>query len=457
MRELPKFVVSRLRSSAPLAGHPDADVLTAFGERSLPASERAVVLEHLARCGDCREIVALALPANEVAEPAAIVGFRSRWRWPVLRGVAVAATVIAVAALGIYQYHRKPANLTIARNAENIPAVVPPTAKETGTTPPQTDSMVQNAESPAEAASRQPQGVVRKPTSNPADAMGWRAKSVDTAAASGIASGAAASQGTKVAMATPPQDLAFTAPQAPPDQAAKQIPAPSPAGQDLSHAVSQIGEARNQAGSVEAQTPPQPQANVTADLQPPAESKDSISRAKPAASASGAAVGGPPLLARNLAGVPQGNQTATAHWTISSTGSLQRSLDSGKTWQDVNVNWKDYRSADSTQMASTSNPAEARKKVFKTKAPTAKSESSIVFRSVAAIDNEVWAGASGGLLYHSADAGSNWTSITPSAHGATLTGDIIRIEFSDTLHGNVATSASEVWVTADGGQSWLKQ
>jgi len=33
--------------------HPDADVLTAFGERSLPGAERAVVLDHLAQCGDC--------------------------------------------------------------------------------------------------------------------------------------------------------------------------------------------------------------------------------------------------------------------------------------------------------------------------------------------------------------------------------------------------------------------
>src|SRR5579864_9016935 len=100
MRELPKFVIERLKVSTPSPLHPDADVLTAFAERALPASERAVVTEHLARCGDCRNIIALALPATEGLEPAeAIVGFRSRWRWPVLRGAAVVAGVIAVAAV----------------------------------------------------------------------------------------------------------------------------------------------------------------------------------------------------------------------------------------------------------------------------------------------------------------------------------------------------------------------
>ena len=70
MSELPQIVRERLKTS-PLPGiHPDADVLTAFGERLLPESERALVMEHLARCGDCREVIALALPASEVADVA---------------------------------------------------------------------------------------------------------------------------------------------------------------------------------------------------------------------------------------------------------------------------------------------------------------------------------------------------------------------------------------------------
>src|ERR1700740_2006161 len=103
MRELPKSVIERLKVSAPLSSHPDANVLTAFTERTLPSSEQAVVLEHLARCGDCRDIVALALPAMEVGEPAgASVWLGKRWSWPAVRGAVFATGIIAVAAVGIY-------------------------------------------------------------------------------------------------------------------------------------------------------------------------------------------------------------------------------------------------------------------------------------------------------------------------------------------------------------------
>ncbi len=63
MQNVPKIVRERLRAVTPAVNHPDADALTAFAEHSLPELERDVVLEHLARCGDCRDIVALALPA----------------------------------------------------------------------------------------------------------------------------------------------------------------------------------------------------------------------------------------------------------------------------------------------------------------------------------------------------------------------------------------------------------
>ena len=50
--------------------HPDADLLTAFSEQLLTGREREGVVEHLARCGDCREVVAFALPAMEEAAAA---------------------------------------------------------------------------------------------------------------------------------------------------------------------------------------------------------------------------------------------------------------------------------------------------------------------------------------------------------------------------------------------------
>ena len=45
--------------------HPDADVLNAFVERALPAAERGRIMEHMAECAACRDIVYLASMAAE--------------------------------------------------------------------------------------------------------------------------------------------------------------------------------------------------------------------------------------------------------------------------------------------------------------------------------------------------------------------------------------------------------
>jgi len=105
MQNVPKIVVKRLQS--PTAdSHPDADLLTAFAEHSLGGRERAHVVEHLARCGDCREIVALALPATEaVAASRSGNTARTGWfSWPVLRWGVVAVGMVAVLSVGILQF-----------------------------------------------------------------------------------------------------------------------------------------------------------------------------------------------------------------------------------------------------------------------------------------------------------------------------------------------------------------
>jgi hypothetical protein len=62
--------------------HPDADQISAFVDHALPAHEREDMLAHLAECADCRETVALSLPAieNAPAAPEAVKKPRS-WTW----------------------------------------------------------------------------------------------------------------------------------------------------------------------------------------------------------------------------------------------------------------------------------------------------------------------------------------------------------------------------------------
>jgi Carboxypeptidase regulatory-like domain/Photosynthesis system II assembly factor YCF48 len=105
MQNVPKIVQQRLRAMTPAVNHPDADVLTAFAERSLPEAERSVVLDHMARCGDCRDVVALALPDIEPVE-IAVRPSPSVWTWPALRWGLVAAGVVAIASFSLVQYQR---------------------------------------------------------------------------------------------------------------------------------------------------------------------------------------------------------------------------------------------------------------------------------------------------------------------------------------------------------------
>ena len=96
MTDVPNLVRARLAGEAPME-HPDANVLAAFSEQSLPLSEREPVLAHLARCADCREVVALALPVVETqAAPARVFG--TAWRMPALRWAAVVTCFLVVGA-----------------------------------------------------------------------------------------------------------------------------------------------------------------------------------------------------------------------------------------------------------------------------------------------------------------------------------------------------------------------
>jgi hypothetical protein len=107
MPDVPKTVIERMRAAVPGANHPDADLLTAFAEQSLPVPERTTVLQHLARCSECREVVALALPPTEAVTAAATSPARSGWlTWPALRWGLVAAGVVIIASLGILRSRR---------------------------------------------------------------------------------------------------------------------------------------------------------------------------------------------------------------------------------------------------------------------------------------------------------------------------------------------------------------
>ncbi len=89
--------------------HPDAESLNAFAEQALSERERGDVLAHLAACGRCRQIVAL---AREAADPEvtaaaaarhAIVHSDSWWeKWRLVWVPSAVVTAFAAASISVY-------------------------------------------------------------------------------------------------------------------------------------------------------------------------------------------------------------------------------------------------------------------------------------------------------------------------------------------------------------------
>jgi len=117
--ELPKVVISKLMEGQVRGdgSHPDPDLLTAFVERTLPDRERTALLGHLADCSPCREIVALAQPAE--AEAPVVSGVvRSRQRgWFLRWGVLAACAAIAVSAVLLRTSSQREARLVAKQEA----------------------------------------------------------------------------------------------------------------------------------------------------------------------------------------------------------------------------------------------------------------------------------------------------------------------------------------------------
>jgi hypothetical protein len=171
---------------------------------------------------------------------------------------------------------------------------------------------------------------------------------------------------------------------------------------------------------------------------------------------------GGPVESSNAAVVPLVSTNLPPRWTLTSDGSLQRSRDSGRTWQTVPV------------------------------------PSKTTLRALAAHGQDIWVGGAAGALFHSPDAGRHWTQVRPTVNGEALAADIIGVEFADPAHGKLtiagagqalnrgsqsaqtleqynfstdpsggdvevlktpgpSLSGEQTWSTADAGQTWQKQ
>jgi len=80
-----------------------------------------------------------------------------------------------------------------------------------------------------------------------------------------------------------------------------------------------------------------------------------------------------------------------------------------------------------------------------------------IFRVVSVIGDDVWAGGSGGALFHSSDGGQQWKKVPLGTSSGAETATIVSIQFDDAQHGVVITEDGSRSSTSDGGVTWTRQ
>ena len=456
MPEVPKIVHDRLRAglpggTVPEAPHPDPDVLTAFAEQALSAAEREGVLQHLARCGDCRELVALSIPPMESsAQPVAAeeseslvsasradenAGRRRSWfAWPGLRWAALAAGLIVAG--GILLIHpgkphavpaaKQQAASTVTQHEETI------IAKKQAPAPENALNAINSEKKPAPAEQsfrRDKESEFAYSAAAPEKGVSADGQVKTRAAAKDLAVGAAGGAAVSAAPTSP-----APAPQVPTASEAVEVTAASgpvttekaqnalpPTARELSdlplsgRQVSDLTITKAKAAKTESNAPSSLQQSESLDKkQVPTDTT-----AQPQRSATGMSTAGTYMRPNADKGDLLQRAGHPAQWAIHGN-ELQRSLDAGLAWKTV-------------------------------------LHSDRPLLCYAASGNDIWAGGSGGNLFHSANGGVTWSQVYPSAQQQTLSDDVTHIDIYSPSQVALFTSNHQSWSTADGGKTWEKQ
>jgi hypothetical protein len=434
MTEVPKIVHDRLRAAsierlleralpgqeAPERAHPDADLLTAFAEQALSATERDGVLKHLSLCGECRDVLALALPASEItaetdtvrASPLPAKASRnwlSAFTAPSLRWAAVAAAgvVIIAASLVVHsgrvnQTQRTPITLQATNASPTTSSPDSPQAMPSATNQLPTDQSVARLETDK---ALKPEMLAPKKLK-----AGLNVTSPPHAESPMMLAG---NRGSGSAGKVPAAPTQFGA-----NETVEVAAAPSATQVETSSASENVLMAQNDTPPVIKAKPalgtetsiavsPSPNAPL------PQQSRNAMSMAGAARPASHSAAT-TPMATPSMATRGASNIT----WGITG-GVLQRSLDGG-------VNWQNVMPANHPLLC------------------------------YASREQEVWTGGQGGILFRSADSGLTWAVVEPSVKTGRLTSDITHIELRGRSEIVVSTVGHEVWRSADGGRTWEK-
>jgi len=460
MTEVPKIVYDRLRAAlpdraGPAQAHPEADLLTAFAEQALSATERDGVLDHLALCGDCREAIALALPAADmVAAPIATEteavratsirakserNFLTAFAWPGLRwaalaaGVAVAASVLLMHPGKLNQATLSSVNRPVATTAlpASAPQIAPPSvpassipSSSVASSP--TDQSAISVRTSARTNEARPNSEMRpfkKLNAGEAVTPSLQAERGMLLAENKNKS----AQAGKWAAAPSAGALALDASTSRRATETVEVSG-SAAAVEVAPSADDSLMARNETPAIEKakpalQEPALPEKEMKVNGQQNTQAAVVSGLAKPQARAM--------MSSAKLASPVSQSLAHRVTWVITG-GILQRSPDSGQSWQDA-------LRADHPLLCYASH------------------------------DEDVWAGGLAGTLFHSADGGVTWVQVQPSIKAQQLSSDVTHIDVRGNVRGDVhggvrgpaeivlSTSTGEIWSSADGGKTWEKK
>lgn len=473
MSELSNTLRQRLAAREDPRVHPDPDSLTAYLEQLLPPPERDQMVEHLAVCRQCREVVALSLPEPPAVEDddAVALPVRRGWRtWILgkpalglaasLGGLAIVATLIIELPRGSIQ---KQAAQPVPFNSAStsVPAASPappePEAKQPGVTPQAgTTSTVREAEFHAAAPAAKLSPV-------PAEASTARAIAkasepsvggpyVNTQMFSNDAGNAVASQNELPAAPAPriagdhqaslslSSNAQLTIADAPHQtQSSKPLRILNPPASPNHFGLSMVttlgrdakqifhkpapplyayGFANHAMGGAGQFNPakemgPAPEVTVAA---PPVTKDAAELEQSHALTARARSLAGADRVDGAMAGMAKKTETAQSAWKVGDSKLLK--LDDSGAWTEG------YSAGEG-----------------------------IEFSVVSTRDSDIWAGGSNAALVHSHDGGATWERITL---GSSATGTITSIE-AGSLKIQVKSSSGQSWSSPDGGKTWVLQ
>ncbi len=415
MPDVPKIVHSRLRAGTLEQRtlereHPEADVLAAFTEQALPGPEREFVMQHLALCGDCRDVVALALPGEELAVPQLQAEnetreipraerARAKWfswagnrwerlNWAHLSWAALAAGIVLavfVARPGL-EHRNPPVNSAAIQPAS--PAGRPAATGQL----PSVATAAAEGDKGAEVASNLAleNKTVPRPSARPAEGGMSGGGNMANGPSLTAKSAARKTPGSRVEASASPMTLTANA----------------SIGKNLGFEEAPVVRAK-----------PPLEAEVDGSANPAATKTASVPTMTASARASSSSQG-KSAFALNGVAEPAAIEKQNASWTITG-GLLRRSSDGGQSWQTG-----------------------------------LRADRPVLCYAVRG--QEVWAGGQAGILMHSIDGGTTWSAVSASVNGRLLDADVMNIELRDLSGIRLATASHESWNSSDGGKTWRK-